>query len=105
MEGFMRTWLRALLPALGVAVLVATQHATAAPAAGDAYVYVYVNGYSRLVRGHVHYRVERTDAGRVEFSVTPDNADAGIPRNELYTQDGNWLLHPVESHGWKVGYL
>ena len=89
-----------------LSVLVVPPDAAAAPPApGDAYVYVYVNGYSREVRGHLHYRVDKTDPGSITFSVTPDQAAAGYSRTEIYTPEGNWLLHPVESHGWKVGYL
>ncbi len=78
--------------------------AAAAPAAGDTYVYQVVNAYNREVLGKVQHQVSTTDAGRVTVSVSPDAAAAGAERTEVYTNDGNWLRAPVESHGVPVEY-
>jgi hypothetical protein len=101
---------RALFAAPAAAVLLAAlvtplDAPAAPPAAGDAYVYAHVNGYSREVLGHLRYRVDKTDASSITLSVTPDHPAAWVPRTEIRTREGNWLLHPVENHGWKVDYL
>jgi hypothetical protein len=77
----------------------------APPAAGDAYVYQLVNGYSKEVRGQLTYSVDKTDSSGITVSVTPDRPSAGAARTETYTTEGNWLAQPVESHGWKVDYV
>jgi hypothetical protein len=90
---------------VGACALIATPGVPgAAPAAGDSYVYRLVNGYNKEVRGQVHYKVDKTDSSSVTVSVAPDSSSAGAARTEIYTQEGNWLLHPVESHGSKVDY-
>lgn len=96
-----------LSPAVAVAMVAALLPAVpagAAPSAGDAYVYQVVNAYNREVQGRLHYQVERVEAERVMMSVNPDRADAGIARTEIYTREGNWLRHPIESHGVPVEY-
>ena len=71
---------------------------------GDTYVYRLVNGYNKQVRGHLENRVDRIDASGVTVTVTPDSPHAGSGVTKLFTRDGNWLRHPVESHGAKVMY-
>jgi hypothetical protein len=87
------------------AALVAALDVSAAPVAGDSYVYQVVNGYSREVRGQVDYRVDRADSSGITVSVTPEPPSVGAPRTEIYTAEGNWLRQGVESHGFKVDYV
>lgn len=96
-------------PVIGVLALIAAMTGLAAPAtaassAGDAYVYQVVNGYSKEVRGKLHYQVEQVDANRITVSVSPDNVEAGWAHTEVYTKEGNWLRNLVESHGVPVDY-
>jgi hypothetical protein len=89
------------------ALVLAAASATApaaAPAAGDTFVYRLVNGYNRETLGRVEYVVEKADAAGVVFNVTPDNAQAGAARTEIYDREGNGLRHPIESHGVPVEY-
>lgn len=92
-------WFAFLAAALGPAA-----PAAAAISAGDAYVYQLVNGYSKEVRGMLHYQVDRVDLDRITVSVSPDNAEAGWAHTEIYTKEGNWLRNLVESHGVPVDY-
>ena len=103
---FRQSWPRTVSIAAGAAALVVatTAFAAAPPVAGDTYVYRLVNGYSKETRGQLRYQVVRVEADRIAVSVTPDNVEAGAQRTDVYTQEGNWLRHPVESHGAKVEY-
>jgi hypothetical protein len=78
--------------------------ATAAPSAGDTYVYRVSNGYNSEVVGQVRYRVDSLDGDRVTMSVTPEVPSLGTPRTEVYTADGNWLRHPLTNHDQPVEY-
>ena len=78
--------------------------AFAEPAVGDTVVYRLINGYNQQVRGHLENRVDKVDASGVTVTVTPDSPHAGSGVTKLFTRDGNWLRHPVESHGAKVMY-
>jgi hypothetical protein len=104
--GMHRGGLRAALRTAAVllAALVGAPTA-AAPAAGDTYLYRIVNGYNREVIGQIQYEVSKVDAGHMTVSVAPDNAYGGVPRTDVYTSDGNWLRHHVESHGQEVEYV
>ena len=72
--------------------------ANACAADGDAYVYRISNGYNNEVRGKVSYRIEKSQADRIEAAVTPDTPSAGSARTEVYTKNGNWLKHTLTSH-------
>jgi hypothetical protein len=92
---------------LGVAagvLLVTGTASAAAPEVGDAFVYRVVNAYSKEVRGQLRYEVSRVGPDRIDFGVTPDNAETGTARTEAYTKEGNWLRAPLESHGQPVEY-
>lgn len=78
---------------------------TGALATGDVYLYRLVNGYNNEVRAQIRYQVDRVDAGSVTLSVTPENAEGGVQRTDIYTREGNWLRRPMESHGQKVEYV
>jgi hypothetical protein len=87
----------------GVAML-AGQPVTAAPAAGDTYVYRVINGYSKEVLGNIRYQIDKVDADRVTVSVTTDVPALGVARTEVVTPEGNWLRHPVINHDRPVEY-
>ena len=90
---------------LGALLVVLSAGATAAsPAAGDTYVYRVLNGYNHEVRGQITYRVDKVEADRVTVSVAADNTALGMPHNEVYTLDGNWLRHPLINHDQPVEY-
>jgi hypothetical protein len=96
---------RRIASAIAAAALwLAPGAAAAAPAVGDTAVYRLVNGYNRQVRGHLENRVDKVDASSITVTVTPDSPHAGSGVTKLFTRDGNWLRHPVESHGTKVMY-
>jgi hypothetical protein len=90
--------------ALFAATLALTSRAASSPAVGDSYEYRLVNGHNHEALGQIRYRVDRVDADRITVSVTPDSSAAGVQRTEIYTKEGNWLKHPVESHGGRVEY-
>ena len=73
-------------------------------AVGDTWVYRVSNGYNNEVRGRIRYRVEKVDAGRTVVSATPDDPYLGQAYTVVYTPQGNWLRHPVASHGQSVDY-
>lgn len=78
--------------------------AAGAPAVGDAYVYRLINGHNKEIRAQLRYEVSRVEGDRISFTVTPDKADGGLERSEVYTREGNWLRAPVENHGQPVEY-
>jgi hypothetical protein len=77
----------------------------AAPGVGDTYVYSVVNKYSKEALGQLSFRVEKAGADSVTVSVTPSAPSAGAARTHVYAKGGNWLRHPVESHGKPVEYV
>ena len=87
-----------------IALWLAPAVALAGPAVGDTAVYRLVNGYNQQVRGLLENRVDKVDASGITVTVTPDSPHAGSGVTKLFTKDGNWLRHPVESHGVKVMY-
>jgi hypothetical protein len=93
-----------ILYALAAALCFAAGPAAATPSVGDTHVYRLVNGYNGQVRGLLENRVDKVDASGVTVTVTPDSPHAGSGVTKLFTKDGNWLRHPVESHGAKVMY-
>jgi hypothetical protein len=90
--------------ALFAATLALTPLAASPPVVGDSYVYRFVNGYTKEVRGQLLYHVDKVDSNSIIVSVTPDSRAAGLQRTEIYTKEGNWLKHQVESHGGQVEY-
>ena len=92
------------LVACAAAALAVTGHA-AAPAMGDTYVYSVVNKYSKEALGQLRFRVEKVEAESVTVSVTPSAPSAGAARTHVYAKGGNWLRHPMESHGKPVEYV
>jgi hypothetical protein len=86
------------------ALWLASGPASAGSSVGDIAVYRLVNGYNQQARGHLEHRVDKIDASGITVTVTPDSPHAGSGVTKLFTRDGNWLRHPVESHGVKVMY-
>jgi hypothetical protein len=97
---------RLLASVIAAAVIVAATvgPAVAAAVAGDTYVYLISNGYSKEPRGQISYRVDRVDADRTAVSVTPDSPALGQAFNVVYTHEGNWLRHPLTNHDQPVQY-
>ncbi len=87
-----------------IALWVAPGMASAGPSVGDVHVYRLLNGYNQEVRGHIRNRVDKVDPSGVTVTATPDSPVAGMAHTKRYTKEGNWLKHPVESHGTKVTY-
>ena len=95
---------RRIASAIVAAALWLAPGAASSGAVGDTAVYRLVNGYNQQLRGHLENRVDRVDAQGVTVTVTPDSPHAGSSVTKLFTKEGNWLRHPVESHGIKVMY-
>ena len=101
------TWMRVLAPIAAVTLVAAALGpvvAEAAAVAGDTYVYRVSNGYTKEVRGQISYRIDRVDADRTVVSVTPDGPALGQAYTVVYTNEGNWLRHPVTNHDQPVEY-
>ncbi len=96
------------LTVTAAAILVAgIAPAVAAPASavvGDTFVFRVYNGYNNEARGQTQYRIDQIDADRVTVSVSADVAALGLPRNAIYTKDGNWLRHTLTNHDQPVDY-
>jgi hypothetical protein len=91
-------------PLMLTIALFAAASATAAPAAGDTFVYRLLNGYNNETRGQISYRIDKIDAGRITVSVIPESPGLGAARTEIYTSDGNWLRHTVVNHDQPTEY-
>jgi hypothetical protein len=74
------------------------------PALGDTYVYRLVDGYNGEVRGRLVSRVETAGSQGVVMAVTAGAPAPEAVHTEAYAADGNWLRHPMESHGRLVHY-
>ena len=100
------SWARVLAAVVSAVIVLvtATRPAAAAPAVGDTYVYRLTDGYTKQVRGQISYRVDTIDAYRMVVAVTADTPSAGIARTEIYTNEGNWLRHPIINHDQPVEY-
>lgn len=66
---------------------------TAAPdiRGGDAWTYAFHDGYTRLPRGNVEYRVSAVQDDTVTVEVT----HGGQQATEIYTRDWNWRARPM----------
>jgi hypothetical protein len=102
------SWARVLawIVAATAAILAANDPALAAatPASGDTYVYRLTDGYTKVVRGQISYRVDAVDTNRMVMAVTADTPSAGMARTDVYTNEGNWLRHPLINHDQPVEY-
>lgn len=101
---YTKSAVQGLLALIAAAVAIGAP-ASAAPAAGDTYVYRVVNGYNNEVVGHLNHDI--TAAGSAQgqaVSVTPDTRELGLPCTEIYAADGQWLRHPLDSHGLTTDY-
>ena len=108
-RGLGALWLVALLAGCQAVTVppASNPFAQASPAqlaVGDAWVYRISNGYNNEVRGQIRYQVEKVDAGRTVVSATPDDPYLGKPYTVAYTNEGNWLRHPMTNHDQPVEY-
>ncbi len=76
----------------------------ALPRAGDRYVYLVVNGYNSEPVGQVEYRVDSAVRDHYVADVSPTAVYPGQARTEMYLFDGNWLRHPLASHGQQIEF-
>ena len=74
------------------------------PRAGDTAVYRVLNAYNSEPQGDAQYRVEKIDGGQVTVAVTTTSSYVGLPHTAIYTDDGNWLRHPLSNHDQQVFY-
>ena len=58
---------------------------------GNQWRYAVHDGYTKLVRGAVEYRVSAVQGD----TVTVDVRNNGLESTELYARDGNWLRRPA----------
>jgi len=79
--------------------------AEAALGLGDTYVFRVIDNYSKETRGDVRFQVTKADAEAVTVAATPSGSNAGAVRTQSYTRQGNWLRHPIQSHGQSVEYV
>jgi hypothetical protein len=103
-RGWMPTFVQCL--AVLIAITTAICHAaSAAPVVGDTYVYRVVNGYNQETIGYLRHEITSASLPQGQIvSVTPDTPGLGLPRTEIYAADGNWLRHPLDSHGLATDY-
>ncbi len=101
-----RRWTAWIMLALAAAATtICTPVSIAAPAAGDAYVYRLVNGYNHETVAQIRHEVTaETTAQALVVSVTADNPSLRLPRTEIYTPEGQWLRHVLDSHDIAVEY-
>jgi hypothetical protein len=76
----------------------------ASAVAGDTFAYRVSNGYNNEARGQIQYRIDKIDADRITVSVSIDVPALGLPHTEIYTNEGNWLRHPLTNHDQPVEY-
>ena len=93
-----------LIAAAFAAAMLCPRAASAAPAAGDVYVYRVINAYNSEIQGSITYRVDQVDPDRIVMTVTADRPALGPARTEVYTTNGNWLRHPLINHDQLVEY-
>jgi hypothetical protein len=58
---------------------------------GNQWRYAVHDGFTRLPRGTIDYRVSAVQGD----TVTVDVRTNGLESTEIYTRDGNWLKHPA----------
>jgi hypothetical protein len=58
---------------------------------GSVWRYAVSDGFTKLSRGTIEYRVSSVGANDVTMEVSSD----GQQRTEMYTRDGNWLMRPA----------
>ena len=96
------SWLTAFLAAAFCSPLCA---AAATPAPGDAYVYRLLNGYNGETAGELRHEITAASTAQgLVVAVTADKPSLGLSRTEIHTPDGQWLRHPLDSHGISTDY-
>lgn len=72
----------------------------AGTAVGDAFVYRVTSRYTGEPRGDITYQVKKVDAGRAITAVSSQNALVEPGRTAVFSSDGNWVRHAIDSHGF-----
>ena len=88
---------------LTVTLLAASVVATAA-VEGDTYVYRVTNAYNNELRGHLSYRIDKTEGSRITQSVSADKPGLPTPTTEILTPEGKWLRHSIVNRERLVDY-
>ena len=86
------------------AALLAASAIAAAAVEGDTYVYRVTNAYSKEVRGHLSYRVDKAEGNQITQSVSADKPGLPIPTTEVLTPEGKWLRHSIVNRERLVDY-
>jgi hypothetical protein len=90
---------------VGVAAALLTASAIAAAAVeGDTYVYRVTNAYNNELRGHLSYRIDKTEGSRITQSVSADKPGLPTPTTEILTPEGKWLRHSIVNRERLVDY-
>jgi hypothetical protein len=89
---------KCLVAALAVLSLSAAPAAVAA--VGDAYTYRVTDRYTNEARGDITYQVDKIDGNRVMASVSSQNSLVEAGRTAIFTSEGNWVRHAIDSHGF-----
>ena len=101
-RGRRMSWLTAVLAAAFCIPLCA---AAATPAAGDAYVYRLINGYNGETAGELRHEITAASTAQgLVVAVTAEKPSRELSRTEIHTPDGQWLRHPLDSHGISTDY-
>jgi hypothetical protein len=67
-------------------------------AVGDVFVYRVINQYTGEARGDVTYQVDKIESNRVFASVSSQNSLVEAGRTAIFTSEGNWVRHALDSH-------
>jgi len=73
---------------------------TGSTAVGDALVYRVTDRYTDEHRGTVTYQVDKVESNRVVASVSSENSLVEAGRSAVFSGDGNWVRHALDSHGF-----
>lgn len=82
-----------------LAVLCFSAAPAAVAAVGDAYTYRVTDRYTNEARGDITYQVDKIEGNRVMASVSSQNALVEAGRTAIFTSEGNWVRHAIDSHG------
>ncbi len=74
--------------------------AAAVAAVGDAFVYRVTDRYTGETRGDITFLVDKVEANRIVTSVNSQNSLVEAGRTAIFSSDGNWVRHAIDSHGF-----
>lgn len=83
-----------------ISLLLSLVPAAALAAVGDSYVYRVTSRYTGEARGDITYLVDKVESNRVITSVSSQNSLVEPGRTAIYADDGNWIRHAIDSHGF-----